>query len=110
MLIQEPLNLNPSGIKNLTSLYTQIPTYFPSDFESYPVAGDALPTVTFHRMSYDYVYCKTDKVHIKLSEPGQISEHLKPTCHIEWPFSDLHLITGDSHEVSAIMYYLYIYV
>ena len=98
--IQEPLDINPSGTKNLTALYENIPDYYPPDFQSFPVAGDALPTVTYHRMSHDHVICRTHDALIKLSEPSQILEHLTPLCHIDWPFSNLHFIVGDSHEVS----------
>ena len=101
MVIQEPLNLNPSGLKNLTSLYTTIPDYFPLEFLSYPVAGDALPSVTLSRMSHDNVYCWTHKTLIKLSDQDEVSMHIKPECHIDWPFKDVHRITGDSHEVSV---------
>ena len=101
MVIQEPLDLNPSGFKNLTSLYACIPEYFPSEFKSYPVAGDALPSVTLSRMAYDHVYCETHGALIKLCDQDDVIVHMKPECHLDWPFKHLHRITGDSHEVKV---------
>ena len=104
MIIQEPLNLNPSGLKNLSSLYDRIPDYFPPEFNSYPVAGDALPSVTLSRMAHDHVYCVTHQALIRLSDQDDIMLHMKQECLIDWPFKDVHRITGDSHEVTVNLF------
>ena len=87
---QEPINLNPSGYKNLEELYQKLKQdYWPADFLSFPFYGDGLPCITYERMKMDCVICVAHNVRIPLHDRELLEEHCKSSCSFDWPLKDL---------------------
>ena len=101
---QQPLNLNPSGYKNLFKLHQNLKQeYWPSDFLAFPFYGDGLPCISYDRMKMDCIQCVTHDVHIQLNNKDLLQDHCKPTCSWDWPLKDLYTINGESHEEIAML-------
>lgn len=95
---QEPSDINPNGKQNLSKLYNELKTVHWDGCASFPWYGDGLPGITFERMKSEAVFCTKHQTHIQLSDAAKLAEHCQSNCQLDWPFKDLHVICGQSHE------------
>ena len=95
---QEPSDLNPNGKMNLKKLYEELKIKHWEGFSCFPFYGDGLPGITFERMKSENVYCIEHSLHIPLNDSELLAKHCNKNCKLDWPFSDLYVICGESHE------------
>ena len=69
---QEPIPVNPSGRKNLTTLHEELKKFWPPNCKSFPFYGDGLPAVSYERIKSDSVQCLKHGVNIPLK--GEFSK------------------------------------